>query len=372
VDSRVSVVSNALSHSIMTAIVTAYPVAPVAKQPDFIPDLNVRLICPECKDPVPNIVEQYSSGDLVCGSCGMVLGDRIIDTRSEWRTFANEEGDDPSRVGAAADPLMDGMEQLDTVISFQDGGSGIARELQRASAKTQAYKDNKTILEGFKKISQFCDSVSLPKVITDTAKQLYKRVEEDKILKGKRTDAIVAASIFIACRQGHVPRTFREICNITKVNKKQLGQCYKVMESHFRLNVNGAGATSSTNRVDIHLAGSGSKASAEELIPRFCNHLGLPVTIERACIEIIVAAREKGINAGRSPVSIAGGAIYFATHLLGQAKAARDISKVANVSESTIKLVYRGFVAEKERLVPKDWLEGGRASWDRLPVEASK
>ena len=54
------------------------------------------------------------------------------------KTFANDEGDEPSRVGATMDPLMDGMEQLDTVISFRDGGPGIARELQRAASRGQA------------------------------------------------------------------------------------------------------------------------------------------------------------------------------------------------------------------------------------------
>lgn len=54
-------------------------------QPTFGPDLAVRLICPECRDPNPNIVEEFGSGDLVCGNCGLVLGDRIVDTRSEWR-----------------------------------------------------------------------------------------------------------------------------------------------------------------------------------------------------------------------------------------------------------------------------------------------
>jgi transcription initiation factor TFIIB len=54
-------------------------------QPSFGPDLAVRLICPECGDPNPNIVEEFGSGDLVCGNCGLVLGDRIVDTRSEWR-----------------------------------------------------------------------------------------------------------------------------------------------------------------------------------------------------------------------------------------------------------------------------------------------
>ena len=56
-----------------------------APPPVYAPDLAIRLICPDCRDPHPNIVEEYSSGDLVCGSCGLVLGDRIVDDRSEWR-----------------------------------------------------------------------------------------------------------------------------------------------------------------------------------------------------------------------------------------------------------------------------------------------
>jgi len=55
------------------------------QQPQFGPDLAVRLICPDCRDPNPKLSEEFSSGDLVCQSCGLVLGDRIVDTRSEWR-----------------------------------------------------------------------------------------------------------------------------------------------------------------------------------------------------------------------------------------------------------------------------------------------
>lgn len=56
-----------------------------ALKASFGPDLAVRLICPDCKDPNPNIVEEFSSGDLVCGNCGLVLGDRVVDTRSECK-----------------------------------------------------------------------------------------------------------------------------------------------------------------------------------------------------------------------------------------------------------------------------------------------
>ena len=74
-----------------TAYAQPFPLANAVhkvEKPTFGPDLAVRLICPECRDPNPNIVEQFSSGDLVCGTCGLVLGDRVVDTRSEWRVSA--------------------------------------------------------------------------------------------------------------------------------------------------------------------------------------------------------------------------------------------------------------------------------------------
>jgi len=328
-------------------------------QPTFGPDLAVRLICPECRDPNPNIVEEFGSGDLVCGNCGLVLGDRIVDTRSEWRTFANDEGDDPSRVGAASDPLLEGIEQLDTVISFRDGGSGIARELQRAASRSQSSRTERNLLTAFRDISNWCDQFSLPKTISDIAKQLYKRSDEEKLLRGKPLDAVIAACIFIACRQAHVPRTFREICNLTHVSKKTLGQCYKALEQAFNL---APGAAANASAV-------GSTTGPENLLVRYCNHLDLPPNVQSICGDIIVAARKYGIGDGRSPVSIAGGAIYFTCHLLGKVKSLRDISSVAGVSESTIKLVYRLYWHDRERLVKKQWIEEGKADMSRLPVE---
>jgi transcription initiation factor TFIIB len=54
------------------------------------PNLNVRQICPNCREDPPNIVEEYSKGDLVCGTCGTILGDRIVDTRSECKSLASD------------------------------------------------------------------------------------------------------------------------------------------------------------------------------------------------------------------------------------------------------------------------------------------
>lgn len=53
------------------------------KKPAFTEARDVRLICPECQEDPPDLIEEYSSGDLVCATCGLVVGDKIVDTRSE-------------------------------------------------------------------------------------------------------------------------------------------------------------------------------------------------------------------------------------------------------------------------------------------------
>ena len=256
---------------------------------------------------------------------------------------------------------MEGIEQLDTVISFRDGGSGIARELQRAASRSQSSRSERNILTAFRDISSWCDQFSLPKTISDIAKQLYKRSDEEKLLRGKPLDAVIAACIFIACRQAHVPRTFREICTLTHVSKKVLGQCYKALEQAFNLSPGVSHNNSNSRTVPT---------GPENLLVRYCNHLDLPPSVQSICADIIVTARKYGIADGRSPVSIAGGAIYFTCLLLNlldkERRNVRDISIVAGVSEGTIKLVYRLYYAEKEKLIKQEWIDEGKADMSRL------
>lgn len=208
------------------------PPAP-EKETEWSENLNTTLVCNDCKEYPPNLVEEFSSGDMVCGSCGLVLSERIVDSRSEWRTFANDDqgNDDPSRVGDGANPLLNGS-QLSTGIAFGDGNKA-ARDLNRIQGKNAGDKTTKNLLAAYKEIGAHCDAVNIPKNVSDTAKHLFKLVDDAKAFKGKSTDAIIAGCIFIACRQCGVPRTFREIYALTKVSKKDIGRTFKALEKFF-------------------------------------------------------------------------------------------------------------------------------------------
>ncbi|KAL9035521.1 MAG: hypothetical protein Q9214_006544 [Letrouitia sp. 1 TL-2023] len=210
------------------------PTMTTKSQETWKENLNMQLICKECREDPPNLVEDFAAGDTICGSCGLVLGDRIVDTRSEWRTFTNDDqnNDDPSRVGDAANPLLNGS-QLQTEISFGGGASGKSRDLSRTQNKVTHDKSTKTLLAAYKELGAFCDGLSLPKNVSDTAKHLFKIVHDKNAFKGKSQETVIAGCIFIACRQCKVPRTFREIFALTKVPKAEIGRIFKNLEKFF-------------------------------------------------------------------------------------------------------------------------------------------
>lgn len=54
------------------------------------------------------------------------------------------------------------------------------------------------------------------------------QVHDGKNLKGRSNDAKASACLYIACRQEGVPRTFKEICAVSKISKKEIGRCFKL------------------------------------------------------------------------------------------------------------------------------------------------
>ncbi|KAL4896975.1 cyclin-like protein [Aspergillus ambiguus] len=332
-------------------------------------NLSAHVICPECKEVPPNL-EFPGSHETVCGSCGLVLADREIDMHSEWRTFSNDDqnNDDPSRVGDAMNPLLNG-DQLETQIA--SGGSGRVRDLYRAQNKQSSEKANKSLLAAYKEIGALCDGWDIQKNVADTAKYLFKMVDDAKAFKGKSQDVIIAGCIFIACRQRNVPRSFNEIFALTKVSRKEIGRIYKALEKFFQAQnkkkqnaVMESGGVPDPN--DTYMATTTTRPS--DLCNRFCNLLDLPFQVTGLSSALADAVGAKGELAGRSPLSVVAACIYMASYLVGHGKPAKEISQVAHVSDSTIRAAYKQLYATRERLIDPEWIKDGKGDMKNLPA----
>lgn len=288
------------------------------------------IACTDCGENV-NIIEDFKNGYNICGRCGCVLGDRLIDEGSEWRSFGDSNKVDPSRVGSANNPFLE-SEQLDTMISTGQGSNSYT--LSKIQMKSYMRGQDRALKNGLNLITAFAERAYMPKTIINQAQHIFKSVEGKKLLKGKNLEGSVAACLYIACKLEDASRTFKEISVITGVQKREIGRCYKII----------------AREVDT----KGMVPSAD-IVSRFCSDLNLNLKIQRVATEISKKVQENGVLTGRSPDSIAAAVIYFVTGLFPELKdVKKDIQYVTNVTEVTIKNIYKDLLATKETIVPWD------------------
>lgn len=325
------------------------------------PNLNMVLTCPECKVYPPKIVERFSEGDVVCALCGLVLSDKLVDTRSEWRTFSNDDqnGDDPSRVGEASNPLLDGN-NLSTRIGQGEGtDTRFIKELNRAQGKNVVDKKDNEVQSAFTKITMLCDAAELPKIVKDCAKEAYKLCHDEKSLKGKSSESIMAASILIGCRRAQVARTFKEIQSIIHVKTKEFSKTLSIMKGILR-------EKSSDGFIKIN---TDNMSGVQNLtyIPRFCSHLGLPMQVTTSAEYTAKKCKEIKEIAGKSPITIAVVSIYLNILLFNIPVSAAKVAQILQVTEGTIKSGYKILFEHKEKCIEPQLLASGTVSLDNLP-----
>jgi transcription initiation factor TFIIB len=287
--------------------------------------------CPS--HPNARLIEDHRAGDLICTQCGLVVGERLIDVGTEWRSFSDERsGNDPSRVGAPDNPLLSGA-NLSTTIAVAFGSEG-DRALANAQRKLISSSDRQ-MTQALMLIREMSEKISLPRSIQDRAAKRFKEVLESKALRGKSNEAQAAACLYIACREEGVPRTFKEICAVSKVSKKEIGRCFRLITKTLETNL------------DL--------ITSADFMSRFCGNLSLPYPVQVAATRVAKKAVEMDLVAGRSPISIAAAAIYMASQASSEKRPAKEIGEIAGVAEDTIRQTYRLLLPKALDLFPADF-----------------
>jgi len=288
-----------------------------------------------CKyHPTATLIEDIKAGDLICPRCGLVVAERVIDFQSEWRSFANDtDSKDMSRVGEVESNLKS---ETETSITIQQSTN--VRHLDEHGnplykSRSTLSSSDRTLKTAHSNIRAMGDRINLPKSITDEAMSLFKQVHESKQLRGRNNEAVATSCLFMACRKMKVPRTFKEICAVSNVSKKDIGKIFKKI---------------------VHiLSTSVGNATGEDFMARFCYQLGIP-KLEKIAKEISKKALDDNMVAGRSPVSIAAASIYMALLAMGIKKEKKDIGEVAGVAEGTLNVVYKLMRPHAEKLFPSN------------------
>jgi transcription initiation factor TFIIB len=73
-------------------------------------------------------------------------------------------------------------------------------------------------------------------VIEKTA-HIYKKVQHNKMIRGRTTQAVLAACVYIACRQVGIPRTLNDVARANNITCKEISSAYRLIVLKFDLNM---------------------------------------------------------------------------------------------------------------------------------------
>jgi transcription initiation factor TFIIB len=245
------------------------------------------IVCSICKKDQA-IITDLDSGEIVCSKCGVVISDKIQDTRQEWRNFANsEEAKDRRRTGVPTSLAshdmglytMIGRGRKDARGQLLDASmrSTIGR-LRTWDLRIQA-SANRNLITAFNQLNILKDKLGLPDAIIEKTAYIYRKARERGLGRGRETSSAVAAALYLACRQEGTPRTLNEICIIGNIKRKAVSRQYRDMVFELDIRI---------PTVDLI-----------KCIARIGNQINLNQKVKQKAINIMNAATKSELSAGK-------------------------------------------------------------------------
>ena len=268
--------------------------------------------CPECGS--KNVVSDSKHAELYCADCGMVIAENLVDTGPEWRAFDAEQASRRTRTGPGMSYRIHDK-GLSTSTPVMPPGIRRVRWVNIDS-------NEKTLTFALVEIDRMACALKLPANIREATSVLYRRAAKEKLIKGRSIEELVSAMLYIVCRQYNVPRTLKEIAEVSRSPLKKIRRAYIFL----------------LRKLEIKLA----PADPSLFIPRFCSELGLSPAIRERAIDII--KKDKGVEIatkGWGPIGTAAAAIYIAAILGGEYRTEKEIAHAMGTTEITIRNRYK-------------------------------
>jgi len=308
-----------------------------------VPKTHQRLVekCPECAS--KNLVHDYDTGETICGDCGLVLYEQMLDKGPEWRAFTQQEKASRSRVGMPTSYSVHDK-GLSTTISQVDRDA-FGRKLP-LSTRLQMWRLRKwqirsrvhssidrNLAQAMAELDRLSGKVSISPPIKEKAALIYRKALDKGLVRGRSISAIAAASLYASCRKSGLPRTLREIAESSLVDKKDVARCYRLL----------------LQELDFHMPISDPLT----YVSKIAEKNGVSGKTQGAAMAILRDARQKRFSAGKDPMGMAAASLYIACLQNNEKITQKDIAEAAGVTEVTVRNRYKALTRQLNLEVPE-------------------
>ncbi len=159
--------------------------------------------------------------------------------------------------------------------------------------------------------------LGLSQNIIDNAKYVVRNASEKGLVRGRAHTTIVAAAVYIACRETEAPRPLNDIATIANVKRKILAKCCRMLMDKLYLKL----PNIDPSKCLIRLADMiNANEKAKHLAALMMN-------------EII----KRELSAGKNPMAVAASILYISCKKTGYRTSQHSIAKAAGITDVTLR-----------------------------------
>lgn len=292
--------------------------------------LNVGAKCERCGK--KSLVTDNVTGERFCSGCGFVISERVEETGPEWRSFSKDESDDRSRTGSPTSLAMHDM-GLATIIGHANKdvtGKPLSASMKSTIERLRTWDSRSQVHEpadrnfrqAFSELDRLKDKLALSNAVIEKTAYIYRKALDKGLVRGRSIPGVLAAALYVACRESGTPRTLNDMSHQINVKRKDISRCYRLLLRELDLNMPVVNPIICTSRI--------------------ASEAGLSEKVKRRALTILKDANEMEITAGKDPMGLAAAALYLSCVLNGENTTQKVIAMAAGVTEVTIRNRYKG------------------------------
>ena len=287
-----------------------------------------ELICKACYKSA-DVITDAESGETICTNCGMVISNdkSLQQITSERRASDANQMRDRSRVGMPM-TLTRHDKGLSTVIGRPDKdarGQGLDNSMRSMMQRLRTWDHriqvssptDRNLKNAFEKLERLKGKLGLPDNVIEKAAYIYRKVQQQGMVRGRTIAAALAASIYVASREAEVPRTLAEIASLSNISYKELSRVYRQIVLNLDL------------KVPI--------VDPVKCIAKIANKMEVSEKTKRHAINYMYNVIRSGIAAGKDPMGLAGAVLYLSCLHCDEHRTQLDVAAASGVTEVTLR-----------------------------------
>ena len=195
------------------------------------------------------------------------------------------------------------------------------------------------------KIATKSRQAGIPKIIIERAKELYSIVKKVNTSRGDNKEGLIAACVWVACKDLDVPRSTKEVADIFGIKLQDMTRGIKFFRENWRL---------VDNNDEVLVLDSSNPIN---FIERYCSPLGVADEIKYIAEFIAVKAIFNNLVDDNTAPSIAAGAIYMACTICDIDVNKASVASACKISAVTISKCFKKLNKHHTSLVPRSVLK---------------